>query len=178
MNLPAVLFNTGFAILVIVTLCGIVFITKPKVVMHDIPPGAWFPLLIVMAPAQIYAQFLSWSTVFAGRIPTGPAIASRQMRIPGLIKPIVALLWLCNFFIGFAIVVSLGKPHPGNPPPSLAAMVFIAMLGSWLGFAANVFLLLAVRTCTPKEDVLHRVWGLRFWIALAMGVCAVIYYHR
>ena len=52
-NLPAVLFNTGFTILAIVTLCGIVFITKPKQVMHDIRPEMWLPLLIVVAPAQI-----------------------------------------------------------------------------------------------------------------------------
>jgi hypothetical protein len=108
-NLPAVVFNTGFAVLAIVTLCGIVFVTKPKGVMHDIPPEMWLPLLLVMAPAQTYAQFLSWSTIFAGKAPTGPAIALRQMKIPGLWKPAVALLWLCNFCVGFGIVVSLSS---------------------------------------------------------------------
>ena len=68
-NFLAVVFNTGFAILAVVTLCGIVFITRPKVVMHDIPPQMWLPLLIVMAPCQIYAQFLSWATVLSGQNP-------------------------------------------------------------------------------------------------------------
>ena len=36
-NFSAVVFNTGFAFLAIATLCGIVFITRPKQVMHDIP---------------------------------------------------------------------------------------------------------------------------------------------
>jgi hypothetical protein len=175
-NLPAVLFNTGFAILAIVTLCGIVFITKPKVVMHDISPEMWLPLLVVMAPAQIYAQFLSWSTVFAGQIPTGPAIVLGQMKIPGFLKPIVALLWLCNFCVGFGIVVSLSKPHPGNPPPSFADVLLILILASWLAFAAIVYLLLAIKTYTPNENVLHRVWSFRFLIGLAMGVFAAIYY--
>ena len=58
-TLAAVLFNTAFSVLAIVTLCGIVFVTKPQDVMHDIPPDGWLPLLILMAPAQIYAQFLS-----------------------------------------------------------------------------------------------------------------------
>lgn len=175
-SLLAVLFNTGFAILAIVTLCGIVFITKPKVVMHDISPAMWLPLLVVMAPAQIYAQLLSWSTVFAGRIPTGPAISLRQMKIPGPLKPVVAFLWLCNFCVGFGIVVSLSKPRAGNPPPSLATAVLILILGAWLVFAANVYLLLAIRTCTPNENVLHRVWRLRLWIGLAMGLFGAVYY--
>ena len=175
-NFPAVLFNTGFAILAIVTLCGIVFITRPKIVMHDIPPEMWLPLLIVMAPAQIYAQYLSWSTVFSGIIPTGPAIAVRQMKNLGLMKPVVALLWLCNFLVGFGIVVSLSKPNAGKPPPSLTEIVVVLTIGSWLAFAANVYLLLAMRTCTPREQVLHRVWDLRYWISLAMGGFGAVYY--
>lgn len=175
-NLPAVLFNTGFAILAIGTLCGFVFITKPKGVLHDIPPEMWLPLLIVMAPAQIYAQFLAWSTVFAGQIPTGLAIALRQVEIPSLLKPIVTVIWLCNFFIGFAIVASLSKPHPGKPPPSVTVGALIMILGSWLAFAAVVYLLLAFRTCTQNEYVLHRIWNLRIWLGLTMGVCGAIYY--
>jgi hypothetical protein len=176
-NLPAVLFNTGFAVLAIVTLCGIVFVTKPKGVMHDIPPEMWLPLLLVMAPAQIYAQLLSWCTIFAGKAPTGPAIALRQMKIPGLWKPAVALLWLCNFCVGFGIVVSLSKPHPGNPAPPLAAVVIVMIIAFWLAFAANVYLILAVRTLTLNENALHRVWRLRLWIDLAMVIFAIIYYR-
>lgn len=176
-NLPAVLFNTGFAILAIVTLCGIVFITKPKQVMHDIRPEMWLPLLVVVAPAQIYAQLLSWATIFAGKAPTGPAIAVRQMKIPGPLKPAVALLWLCNFCIGFGVVVSLSKPHPGNPAPPLAAVVIVTIIAFWLAFAANVYLLLAVRTLTLNEYVLHRVWRFRLWIDLTMVIFATIYYR-
>ncbi len=176
-NLPAVIFNSGFAILAIVTLCGIVFITKPKQVMHDIRPEMWFPLLILMAPAQIYAQLLSWSTIFAGKAPTGPAIVVRQMKIPGPLKPAVALLWLCNFCIGFGIVVSLSKPHPGNPAPPFAAVVIVTIIAFWLAFAANVYLLLAVRTLTLNESVLHHVWKFRLWIDLAMVLFATIYYR-
>jgi hypothetical protein len=177
LNLPAVLFNAGFAILVIVTLSGIVFVTKPKVVMHDIPPWMWLPLLIVMTPAQIYGQFLSWTTIFMGKAPSGPAIAIRQRKIPDLLKPAVALLWLCNFCVGFGIVMSLSKPHPGNPAPSIAAVVIVMMIAFWLAFAANVYLLLAIRTLTLNENVLNRVWKYRLWIDLVMVVCGTIYYQ-
>ena len=175
-TLPAVLFNTGFAVLAIVTLCGIVFITKPNKVMHDIPPDMWLPLLIVMAPAQVYAQFLSWSTVRDGQIPTGSAIASRQMRIPAFLKTVVALVWFCNFCIGFGIVVSLSKPHGGNVGPSIGEVVLILILTSWLAFAANVYLCLAIRTCTADPSALDRVWRLRVWLGLAMGVSGALYY--
>lgn len=176
-NLPAVLFNTGFAILAIVTLYGIVFITKPKVVMHDIPPWMWLPLLIIIAPAQVYAKCLSWLTIFAGQAPSGPAIAVRQKKIPRLLKPVVALLWLCNFCIGVGIVASLSKPHPGNPASPLAMVVLVAAITFWLAFAANIYLLLAVRTLTLNELVLHRVWKARLWIDLAMTVLGMIYYR-
>ena len=174
-NLLAVVFNSGFAVLAIVTLCGIVFITRPKVVMHDIPPSLWLPLLIIMAPAQTYAQVLSWLTIFAGQNPTGPAIASRQRTIHEIIKPLVAFFWLFNFFVGFGVVVSLSKPNPGNPP--LVSAVLVMILGSWLAFSAIVYLLLAIRTCTHNQDLLNRVWTARFLIALAMGVFGAVYYN-
>lgn len=176
-NLPAVLFNTGFAILAIVTLCGIVFITKPKDVMHNIRPEMWLPLLLIMAPAQIYAQFLSWTTIFSGKAPTGPAIAIRQVRIPGFLRLAVALLWLCNFCVGVEIVVSLSKPHPGNPVPSVAVTAIVVAISYWLAFAANVYLLLAVRTLTQNESVLHSVWRYRLWIDGAMILIGLVYYH-
>jgi hypothetical protein len=175
-NLPAVLFNTGFAIVSVTTLFGIVLITKPKEVMHEIPPWMWLPLLIVMAPAQIYAQLLSWSAILTGIAPTGPAIALRQMRIPGLLKPAVAMLWLFNFCIGFGIVVSLGKPHPGNPPPPVAFTGIVLVVAFLLAFAANVYLLLAIRTLTQSQNILHQVWRLRLLIDLAMAVFAAVYY--
>jgi hypothetical protein len=177
LNLSAVMFNTGFAVLAIVTLCGIVFITKPKNVMHEIQPWMWLPLLIIMAPAQIYAQFLSWSTIFSRILPSGPAIAMRQRKIPHLLKTSVALIWLCNFCIGVGIVVSLSKPHPGNPAPPFAAVVLVMMIAFWLVFAANVYLLLAIRTLTLNEFVLHRVWKYRCWIDLTIILFGMIYYH-
>jgi hypothetical protein len=173
-NLAAVVFNAGFSILAIVTLCGIVFITRPKQVMHEISPEMWLPLLIVMAPAQIYSQFLAWSTIFSGRPPTGPAIAMRQAPIPSALRLLVATWWLLNFAIGFAIVVSLGKP-PGRPVHAVALFI-VAAIAFWLSFAANVYLLLAVRTLTTSEEPLNRVWRWRIAIDLAMTAVAVLYY--
>jgi len=172
-NFFAVLFNTGFAILAIVTLCGIVFITRPKVVMHDISPVMWLPLLVVMAPCQIYAQFLSWATVLSGQNPTGPAIASRQKRVREVLRPLVAFFWFCNFCVEFGIVVSLSKPHPGDPP--LASAIVGLTLDSWFAFAANVYLLLAIRTCTRNKELLDRVWRARFPIALSMAIAGTVY---
>jgi hypothetical protein len=175
-NLPAVLFNTGFALVAVVTLFGIVFITKPKEVMHEIPPWMWLPLLIVMAPAQIYAQVLSWSTILDKTAPTGPAIAMRHFTVPYIFKPSVALLWLCNFCIGFGIVVSLSKPDPGNPAPPMAAVLIVVVVAFLLAFPANVYLLLAIRTLTESEKLLHQVWRFRLLIDLLMALFAAIYY--
>ena len=176
-TLSAVLFNTGFAILAIVTLCGIVFITQPKQVMHDISPWMWLPLLIVMAPAQIYAQVLSWSAIIAENPPAGRAIALRSRRIPEVVKLPVAVLWLCNFGIGVGIVVSLSKPHPGNPVPPVVEVGLLMILAFLLAFAANVYLLMAIRTLTSNENVLYRVWRYRVWIDLAIAVFAAAYYR-
>jgi hypothetical protein len=173
-NLAAVVFNAGFSILAIVTLCGIVFITRPKQVMHEISPEMWLPLLIIMAPAQLYSQFLAWSTIFSGRPPTGPAIALRQAPIPSAFRLLVAIWWLLNFAIGFAIVVSLGKP--GGRPVNAAALFIVAPIAFWLSFAANVYLLLAVRTLTTSEEPLNRVWRWRIAIDLAMTAVTVLYY--
>ncbi len=176
-SLSAVLFNTGFSILAIVTLCGIVFITRPKQVMHEIAPEAWLPLLIVMGPAQIYALCLSWSTVFAGIAPTALAIALRQRNVPRPAQPALAWLWMCNFVIGFGIVVSLAKPNPGNPQVPPAAIMFAFAVAYCLASAAHVYLLLAIRTLTAKEDVLNRVWKHRAWINAAMATVGAIYYR-
>jgi hypothetical protein len=182
-NVAAVVFNTGFAILVIVTLFGIVFITKPNGVMHDIPPWAWLPLLIIMAPAQIYAQFLSWSAIAVGEMPTGPAIAVRQPRIPILLKAPIALLWLCNFCIGVGIVMSLSKPEPAPVAPAVPAIVemmaiaFVVAIAFLLAFSANIYLLLATRTISASETLLERIWGVRIWIDLAMTISGWLYYR-
>lgn len=175
-NLAAVLFNAVFSVLAIVTLCGIVFITRPQQVMHEIHPSMWLPLLIVMAPAQLYSQFLTWSTVFAGRAPTGPAIAMRQPSVPSALKLLIAIWWLCNFLIEIAIVVSLSKPDPAGRQASTVVLFIVALIAFWLSFAANVYLLLAVRTLTAGEEPLRRLWQWRIVIDLAIAALAVLYY--
>ena len=175
-NFAAVLFNAGFSLLAIVTLCGIVFITRPQQVMHDIQPWMWLPLLVVMAPAQIYSQYLAWRTIFAGQSPSGPAIARRQMFIPTWLRPLVAFAWLVNFFIGFAIVVSLSKPDGGAAPP-IGLVIFVITIGFWLAFAANIYLLLAIRTLTPSSAPLDRVWRHRILLDVAMAFVGAMYYR-
>jgi len=176
-SILTVLFNTAFAVLVIVTLGGIVFITKPKQVMHNIAPELWLPLLIIMTPALVYSQFLAWRTILSGEVPTGLAVARRQVAIPSLLKPVVAVVWLWNFGIGCVIVISLSKPNPGvqlTPVDYLLIAAFTALLT----FPANIYFILAVKALTSDDLTLKRVWTLRFLVDLALPVVAVLYYQR
>ena len=175
-NIATVLFNTGFAILAIVTLGGIVFITRPQQVMHDVPPWMWLPLLIVMAPAQTYSQFLAWATIFSGQLPTGPAIALRQPTVPSTFRLLVGVMWLLNFLIGAAIVGSLAKPVPGRGIV-MAEIVLVGLLTFWLTFAANVYLLLAIRTARRDEALLDCIWRWRIAIDIVIAVGAIVYYR-
>ena len=176
-NLLALVFNTGFAILVVVTLAGIVFITRPNFVMHDIRPELWLPLLIVMGPAQIYSQYLSWRTVAGGETPSGPNVAMRQHAIPFGLRTVVAFVWASNFVIELGIIISLSKPHPGKPPPAGADFVLIGVLAFWFALAANVFLHLALRTLGADERILRQVWRYRLWIDLTCAVFAAMYWN-
>jgi hypothetical protein len=173
--LATIWFNTGFAALTIITLCGIIFITKPKQVMHDIPPWAWLPLLIIIAPAQVYSLFLAWRIIGAGGTPTGPAIADAQMPYPDLLRPFIALAWTVNFVLGCGIVVSLSKPQ--GRPLALADVLILAVLSFWLTFAANVYLLLAVKALTDDKEMLQLVWRRRLIIDVAIVIFAAVYYH-
>jgi hypothetical protein len=171
-----VLFNTMFAVLAIVTLCGIVFITRPRQVMHDIPPWGWLPLLVVMAPAQIYSQYLGWRTIFTGRTPTALEISTRQARWPAPLRPFIALVWLANFVIGFGIVVSLSKPQPGRPL-AWEDVPLIAILTFWLTFAANVYLLLTIRTLTDDESAVRHISRYHVVIDVVIAGFAAVYYR-
>lgn len=173
--LATVLFNTLFAALTIITLCGIVFITKPKQVMHDLPPWAWLPLLVVMAPAQAYSQLLAWRTIAAGAIPTPPAIAAAQIRFPALLRPLIATVWLVNFGLGVGIVVSLSKPQPGMPM-GLGEVLLLTILAFWLSFAANVYLQLAVKTLTDDKRIHGFIARRRLVIDIAVTILAIVYY--
>lgn len=170
-----VVFNTFFAALTIITLLGIVFITKPKHVMHEIPPWAWLPLLIVMAPAQVYSQVLAWRKIAAKLVPTPLAIAESQIRFPALLRPCIAIVWLINFVLGVGIVVSLSRPQPGVPIGPIEILV-IALLSFWLSFAANVYLLLAIKTMTDNKRILRSIARRRLLIDVAITILAIVYY--
>jgi hypothetical protein len=171
----AVFFNTLFAILSSVTLIGIVFITQPQQVMHNIPPDWWLPIMLIMVPSQVVAQYLTWKTVFRGEVPSPPAISRHQPAIPDLFRPLVAFVWAANFLIGFVIVVSLYKPNPGQNL-GLAFFVILALITYALTTFANVFLMLLARTLTTSEELIERIWNVRILIDAAAAIVAVVYY--
>lgn len=172
----AVLFNTMFAVLSTVTLLGMVFITRPQQVLHNVPPEWWIPLTLIIVPSQVICQFLTWKTVFKKEIPTPVAIARHQKTPPQYLRLPLASLWLANFLIGFVIVVSLFKPDP-RVNVGTALMLFVAFITFSLTTVANVYLMLFVRTATSNEKWMASVWRFRLVIDLAIAMTAVIYYR-
>lgn len=171
----AVLFNTMFAILSTVTLLGIVLITKPQQVMHNVPPSWWIPLTLVMVPSQLLCQYLTWKTVFRKEVPSPLVISQNQGTPPALLRPLLAFLWASNFLIGFVIVVSLYKPNPGNNV-GWGVLLLIAFITFSLTTIANVYWMLLVRTVTASEKLIKWGWHFRIVVDLAITITAVVYY--
>ena len=172
----AVLFNTMFAILSTVTLLGIVFITRPKQVLHNVPPEWWIPLLVIMMPSQGYCQFLTWRTVFTRDTPSPLEIARSQKTPKLFFRFPLAFLWAANFLIGFVIVVSLYKPAPGNNG-GMTGMLFVGCITFGLSCFANVYLMLFVRAASSSDATLRKVWDFRLVIDVAIAFTAVAYYR-
>jgi hypothetical protein len=171
----SILFNTMFAILSTVTLLGIVFITKPQKVMHNVPPEWWIPLTLIIVPAQLFCQYLIWKTVLRKQIPTPLAISQNLVAPPAFLRYPLAMLWAANFLIGFVIVVSLFKPNPGRNI-EWPLVLLVAFITFSLTTIANVYWMLLIRTITDEEKWLKLAWHFRFVVDLAITVTAVIYY--
>lgn len=172
----AVLFNTMFAALCTVTLLGIVFITKPQQVMHNVPPEWWIPLTLIIVPAQLYCQYLIWRTVFRKQVPSPLAIAQNLVTPPTFLRPPLAMLWAANFLIGFVIVVSLFKPNPGRNI-EWPLVLLIAFITFSLTTIANVYWMLLIRTITDNKKLLMLAWHFRYVVDITITVTAVIYYR-
>lgn len=171
----ALLFNTMFAVLSTVTLLGIVLITRPQQVMHNVPPSWWIPLTLVMVPAQLYCQYLTLSTVFGKEVPTPLAISKRMGKPPALFRPLIGFLWGVNFLIGVAIVVSLYKPVQGQNV-GWVMMLLLSFIVFSLTSCANVYWMLFIRTLTSNEKTIMLAWHCRFLVDLVITVTAIIYY--
>ena len=149
----AAFFNTIFAVLSTVTLIGIVFITQPQQVMHNVPPSWWIPIMLVMVPSQCLCQFLTWKTIFKRQIPSPKNIAENQFDPPTLLRPVLVVFWSANFLIGFVIGVSLFKPAPGNPI-NMPILLLLAIVTFALSTFTNVYLMLLARSLS---SIRHRL---------------------
>lgn len=172
----AVLFNAMFAMLLTVTLLGIIFITRPQKPMHDISPEWWIPIAITMIPAQAFCQYLTWKTVFNGEVPSPLAISAKQGMPQLWLRLPLSFIWAANFLIGFAIVVSLFEPVPGNQPGPIL-LVLLAFVAFSLNTITFVYWMLFVRTITSSEELIKLAWFLRHAIGVAISLTAVIYYR-
>ncbi|GEM_PF-1564223 len=171
----AATFNAMFAALASVTLIGIVFITRPQQSMHSIPPSWWIPLAVIIIPAQLTSQCLTWFTVWRGDTPSPLAISRNCPALPSFIRPVIAIAWAANFLIGFIIVVSLYKPAPGQNL-GWAGLPLLAFITFSLTSCANVFLMLFARTATDNEDLINLTWDFRLVIDIVIAITAIIYY--
>ncbi len=172
----AAVFNTMFAGVASITLIGIVFITRPKQVMHNVHPDAWLPLMLIMIPAQVWCQVLTWRTAFTRGIPSPWEIARRLQPPRMLFRFPLCVMWTVNFLIGFAIVVSLYKPAPGKNVGWVGILI-VGFVTFALTRFANVYLLLAVRAVTADNALLRRVSDWSVLVDVAIAVTGMVYYR-
>ncbi len=171
----AAFFNTMFAVLSTVTLIGIVFITQPQQVMHNVPPSWWIPIMLVMVPSQCLCQFLTWKTIFKRQIPSPKNIAENQFDPPTLLRPVLVVFWSANFLIGFVIGVSLFKPAPGNPI-NMPILLLLAIVTFALSTFTNVYLMLLARSLSSNQFVIDWTWRFRYLVNAMVAITAIAYY--
>ena len=172
----AACFNLMFTVLATVTLLGIIFITRPKVAMHNIPPSWWIPVALVMLPGLIASQLFTYRAVFREReIPTPLQVAATYRVPPAPARQLTSLFWFGNYLISFVILVSLYKPD-ANRNIDLGALALVAVISFFLSTAANIYLMLFTRTISDNELLHQVVWRGRHVFTLAIALVGFVYY--
>jgi len=168
--------NTIFALLSSVTLIGIVFITRPQQVMHDIAPHWWVPLMLVMVPTQVASQYLTWNTVYLRQIPSPLNISGNQPGIPSTLQPVVALFWTAGFFMWFAMLVTFYNPPPTPDGAVIWPLIQLALLSFAFTSMAYVYLMLFARSITQREELIDYIWRRRWIVKAMIAIVAIVCY--
>lgn len=135
--------------------------------------GFTFGIFVLLGASILEGPFLwrLWGAVWRGEFPVGPAVARRQSSY-GLVLRIPAALWWGSHFAA-GIIGSVAAASMNNPPPAETIIAGIMMLG--LSVAGNVFLAMALKALTNKDDLVARFWQHRLLLdALISGLAFVV----
>jgi hypothetical protein len=106
---------------------------------------------------------LVWAGLRAKNQPFGPAVVSAQPRLPYILRPLVSLLWLFQFFLGIGFILVIeGFIH--DPQSEIPARLWFmkALISIVCAYATYLYLLLAVGTLVRKPALLRFLWRGRF----------------
>ena len=172
----AALFNCMFAALATVTLLGIVFLTRPKQTMHNVPPSWWIPISCILIPGLVTIQILTWLALRNGKTLSPLEIASMHKLPPKAVRPLLSCFWFSNYVVIFVILISLYKPDP-NRGFEIASLVLATVISSFITTTANTCLLLFTQTVSDSEWLSQKVWTGRHLFTLAVAAAGVLYYY-
>jgi hypothetical protein len=141
--------------------------------MRDVE-GKWWAVLSALAMLWLWFDaphlYRTWSSAARGDRPLAPAVARRQPVLPILLRPVVGLWMLAHFAMGvmFAIMMEQMTPSGDDGGRTTGDAVFGAVLALFYTFAANGFLVSAVKALTGSDRWVGRVWSCRVVIDLAL----------
>ena len=172
----AAIFNCMFAILVTVTLLGIIFVTRPRQPMHNVPPSWWIPIACIYIPGLTAAQVFTWRARKAGKA-LSPMEIALTYRVPTRrYNPLLCCFWFSNYLITFVILISFYKPDP-NRGFEIGAFILVTVISSFITTIANIFLMLLTRSISDNEWLTQTIWKGRHIFTLAIALLGIIYYH-
>lgn len=172
----AALFNCMFAVLATVTLLGIVFLTRPKQPMHNVPPSWWIPISCIFIPGLVATQSLTWRTFRNGKTLSPLEIVKTHRSPPASIRPLLSCFWFSNYVITFVILISLYKPDQ-NRGFETSSLLLATIISSFISTTANTFLLLFTRSISDSDELIQRVWLGRHAFTLAVAAVGILYYY-
>jgi hypothetical protein len=136
-------------------------------------------VVVLSLALRVVFLVLVWGSVRIKNQPFGPAVVAVQPSIPWILRPVVSLLWLFQFFLGVAFVLVIeGFIH--DPESEIPARLwFIKLLISFVCvYATYLYLLLAVGTLFRKQGLLRFLWRARFVFDILISWVILRYSNR
>ena len=136
----------------------------------------WF-VVAVFEVVFLYWLKISLERLLARRLPYpfAPALAMRQWNWPRILRPLAMAWWLAHFLIGVAAAVILNNLIILDGPrdhSSTVRIVAFLVTGFTITYAANIYLLLALRAIGFGERIVRLAWRWRLLIDIGVIVLA------
>jgi hypothetical protein len=120
-------------------------------------------VIVLSLTMRVIFLVLVWASLRVKNQPFGPAVVSSQRRLPYILRPLVSLLWLFQFFLGVAFVLVIeGFIH--DPKSEIPARLWFmkALISLACVYATYLYLMLAIGTLVRNQGLLRFLWRGRF----------------